>query len=112
MNLLLVRIIACFLSIMVFYRPVDVPFVIKKKIVIKDIKCDEGHNIALDINGDICSWGSNIYDDFVRDERDTAFLSKPKLIESIEGYLLFIISMAEQSIVIRSIDIRYLLSVW
>ena len=38
------------------FKPTKISFFVKEKIVIKNIKCGEGHNIALDINGDVFSW--------------------------------------------------------
>ena len=40
-------------------KPTKILYFINEKIVLKDIKCGGGHDIVLDINGDVCSWGGN-----------------------------------------------------
>ena len=42
-------------------KPTKIPYFIKEKIIIKDIKCGDAHNIALDTKGDVYSWGDNAW---------------------------------------------------
>ncbi len=41
------------------YQVTKIPLFVKEKIIINDIKCGGQHNLALDINGKVYSWGSD-----------------------------------------------------
>ena len=92
-----------------FFKPTKIPFFIKEKIVIKDIKCGCAHNIALDINGYVYSWGCNSYGQCGHGTDDGKNINEPKLIESAKEFVIDCIDCGYRHSYIKSTDgIHYL----
>ena len=89
-------------------HPTKLAYFVKEKIVIKDIKCGASHNIALDINGDIYSWGSN---DRGQCGQGTVLpmINEPKMIENIPKLVIDRLGCGYQHSYIRSTDKRHYL---
>ena len=91
------------------FKPTKISFFIGKKIVIKDIKCGSAHNIALDTNGDVYSWGSNDDGQCGQGMDNKTFLSKPKLIESVKEFVIDCIGCGFSHSYVKTVDKRHYL---
>ena len=90
-------------------KPTKIPYFIKEKIVIKDIKCGTAHNIALEINGDVYSWGRNKYGQCGHGTDDKQDIYEPKLIESVKEYVIECIDCGYHHSYIKTVDKRHYL---
>ena len=85
-------------------KPIKIPYFLKEKIVITDIKCGSNHNIALDINGDVYSWGCNRYGQCGHGTDNGEGVYEPKLIESVKEFVIDYIDCGYIHSYIKSID--------
>ena len=69
-------------------KPTKILYFIKEKSVIHDNKCGRAHNVALDINGDVYSWGSDEYGQCGDGMDYGIFINKPKLIETVKEFVI------------------------
>ena len=90
-------------------KPTKIPYFIKEKIVIQDIKCGAAHNIALDINGCVYSWGANESGQCGLGLDDKEAVYEPKLIESVKEFVIDYIDCGYGHSYIRSMDKRHYL---
>ncbi len=91
------------------FEPTKIPFFVKENIVIKDVKCGYAHNLALDINGKVYSWGSNYYGQCGHNVVDEEPLMAPKLIESVKDYIVDVIDCGCSHSYIKTEDGRHYL---
>eukprot|EP01084_Bolivina_argentea_P116941 207715_1 len=66
--------------------PTQIDYFIKHKVLIKYIECGEAHNLTIDFNKRIWSWGYNLYGqcgDIYGIK--SKYVKKPKLIEKLQG---------------------------
>ena len=92
-------------------KPTKIPYFIKEKIVIKDIKCGASFNIALDINGDVYSWGLNSSGQCGHgtDNDHKEAIYQPKLIESVKEFVIDCIDCGYAHSYVKTVDKRHYL---
>ena len=89
-------------------KPTKIPYFIKEKIIIKDIKCGIAHNIALDINGDVYSWGYNNYGQCGHENDDRGYnFYEPKLIEDVKEFVIDYIDCGCDHSYVKTVDKRH-----
>ena len=72
-------------------KPTKIPYFIKNKIVIKDVKCGARHNIAFDKNTHVYSWGYNAYGQCGHGMDSKKSINAPKSIESLIRFVIYYI---------------------
>ena len=77
--------------------------------MIKDVKCGATHNVVLDINGDVYSWGSNGSGQCGQEKDDEIYIYKPKLIESFKEYVVDCIDCGYDHSYVKTVDKRHYL---
>ena len=82
---------------------------IKEKIVIKDIRCGEFHNVALDVNGKVYSWGDNERGQCGDGMNDVKIINPPKLIESFKQSVIDCIDCGQEHSYVKTMDDRHYL---
>ena len=90
-------------------KPTKIPFFLKEKINIKDIKCGSEHNIALAISGDVYSWGSNNYGECGHPMDYGTCINVPKLIEGVKEFIIDCIDCGYTHSYVKTVDKRHYL---
>ena len=91
------------------FKPTKIPFFIKEKIVIKDVKCGHSHNIALDVNGKVYSWGDNRWCQCGQGTQSVQYINPPKLIESIKESVIDCIDCGADHSYVRTTNEKHYL---
>ena len=70
------------------YKPKEIKYFIDNDIKIMDMKCGEGHNLALDYDGNVYGWGRNVYYQcgYQYDTFGEKNIYQPKLIEFFKDF--------------------------
>ena len=88
-------------------------YFVQNKIRIKDIECGFDHNLAIDINGKVYSWG---YDNYYQcghgnKKHDTKnkYFVQPKMIEAFTNYVIMEIKCGSHHSYCKSVDYKHFL---
>ena len=88
-------------------KPIKIPYCIKEKIIIKDIKCGDGHNISLDIDRRVYSWGLNQRGQC--GQGHVLPINEPKIIEYIQEFVIDCIDCGYKHSYVKTVDKKHYL---
>eukprot|EP01084_Bolivina_argentea_P193931 332699_1 len=88
-------------------RPKEIRYFKENGIIITDIQCGWYHNLAIDSNGNVYSWGYNKFGQCA--DNSTVDVITPKLIKYLKDYKVCFIKCGQYHSYVKTVDEKYFL---